>query len=169
LPAAADEVLARYRARAATYPRTPADLVSSHCDLNPTNTLWDGQRMWLVDWDGSCRNDRFADPAYACNWFVLTPDEEHALLTTVLAAPPTDAQLARLHLMRQACHVFFAMVMLHLAAPALPGRRLPDDALEAEPLAQLRPQMGPLLATPPGQAKLAMASLNEVRGNLAAS
>ena len=33
------------------YPRVEADMVSSHNDLKPENVLFDGERVWLVDWE----------------------------------------------------------------------------------------------------------------------
>ena len=32
------------------YPRHDPDLVSSHNDLNPRNILFDGKRLWVIDW-----------------------------------------------------------------------------------------------------------------------
>ncbi|WKE67156.1 phosphotransferase family protein [Gallaecimonas kandeliae] len=40
--------------------QSPLPLVSAHVDLNPQNCLWQGPRLWLVDWEyGS-----LADPYY---------------------------------------------------------------------------------------------------------
>ena len=46
-----DDVFARYARVAAVYPRDDSDMVSSHNDLKPENMLFDGQRLWLVDWE----------------------------------------------------------------------------------------------------------------------
>ena len=40
-------LIERADALLATDPR----LVPSHNDMNPTNVLWDGERVWLVDWE----------------------------------------------------------------------------------------------------------------------
>jgi len=58
------------RARDA-YPRNEADMVSSHNDLKPENVLFDGERVWLVDWEAGFLNDRYLDLAVVSN-FVAT-------------------------------------------------------------------------------------------------
>ena len=49
------EALTRIRE---AYPWDPAALVSSHNDPNPGNFIFDGERLWLVDWETAFRNDR---------------------------------------------------------------------------------------------------------------
>lgn len=62
--AESDEFFARYAEVAAVYPHDEADMVSSHNDLfKPDNILFDGQRVWLVDWEAAFLNDRYADLA----------------------------------------------------------------------------------------------------------
>jgi aminoglycoside phosphotransferase (APT) family kinase protein len=164
LPAAADEVLERYAAIPAAYPRDRADMVSSHNDMNPTNTMWDGQRLWIVDWEAAFLNDRYVDPAYICNNFVIQGHEEEAFLTACFGARPTEYQRARVFLMRQVCHMFFAAALLRMAAAARPGWQLPTSALSTPPLVELRRggRMLELLKTPEGLAQAAVAALNEV-------
>ncbi len=41
----------------------PANHVSSHNDPNPQNVLFDGARLWLIDWEAACRNDPMVDVA----------------------------------------------------------------------------------------------------------
>ena len=56
-PSAMEPHLQRYGlVRDACRRRAPAS-VSSHNDLNPRNVLYDGQRLWLVDWEAAFRND----------------------------------------------------------------------------------------------------------------
>lgn len=166
LPAAADEVFERYAVIPAAYPRDPADLVSTHNDLNPTNTLWAQGRLWIVDWEIASLNDRYVDPAYVCNQFGLNPAEENTFLTHVFAGPPSDHQRARVHLMRQACQLFFAVILFRVAAAARPGLRLSADDLATPPLAEVRRQMVQLMATSEGQVQIAAATLNDLRANL---
>ena len=46
-----DELLARYQQVAAVYWRLDSDLAPGHNDLfKPDNMLFDGNRLWLVDW-----------------------------------------------------------------------------------------------------------------------
>jgi aminoglycoside phosphotransferase (APT) family kinase protein len=38
-----------------------ASLVSSHNDPVPSNVLFDGERLWLIDWESAYRNDPLVD------------------------------------------------------------------------------------------------------------
>src|SRR5581483_9862851 len=55
------ELFTRYAQIAAVYPHE-TDMASSHNDLfKPDNILFDGHRVWLVDWEAAFLNDRYAD------------------------------------------------------------------------------------------------------------
>ena len=52
--AESEEFFARYAEVAAVYPHDDLEMVSSHNDLfKPDNILFDGQRVWLVDWEAA--------------------------------------------------------------------------------------------------------------------
>ena len=53
----------------AAYPWDRDAQVSSHNDVNPFNVLFDGDRLWLIDWEIAFRNDPFADVACVANNF----------------------------------------------------------------------------------------------------
>ena len=54
LPESATEDLFRlYGELAKVYPSHDPDLVASHNDLKPENILFDGDRVWLVDWEAA--------------------------------------------------------------------------------------------------------------------
>src|SRR5580658_3469877 len=62
--AESEEFFARYAELAAVYPYDDSEMVSSHNDLfKPDNIIFDGQRIWLVDWEAAFLNDRYADLA----------------------------------------------------------------------------------------------------------
>ncbi len=52
-----EEVFTLYEQVCAAYPRLDSDMVSCHSDLKPENILFDGQRVWLVDWQAAFVND----------------------------------------------------------------------------------------------------------------
>jgi len=55
-----EELFLRYTQVAAVYPHDHPDMVSSHNDLfKPDNIVFDGQRLWLVDWETAFLNDRY--------------------------------------------------------------------------------------------------------------
>lgn len=165
LPASGHPAFERCAEIAAVYPRVPEDQVASHNDINPNNCLWDGQRIWIVDWEAAFRNDRYVDPAYICNFFTGSPEEELGFLTAYFAAPPTDIQKARIFLMRQVCQTFFGAILLQTAAAARPELRLLAEAFVTPPLPELRPRTALLLQTPEGQIHLALAVLNQVEAS----
>ena len=113
---------------AAVYPHDDADMVSSHNDMfKPDNILFDGQRVWLVDWEAAFRNDRYADLAAVANLLVTNEAEERAFLEAYFGQPPDAYQLARLFLMKQVAHMFYAMAFLSQ------GSREPVSQSESAP------------------------------------
>jgi len=135
-PAATAPVLERYAALGAAYRTADADRVSSHNDLNPGNIVYDGRRLWLVDWEAAFLADRFVDLATVANWFANDPAREDLLLATYFGAPPTAEQRARLYLMRQVNHVFYGMIFLNVAAAERPEARVAAD-LDGPGLAEI--------------------------------
>jgi thiamine kinase-like enzyme len=108
-----EELFVRYAQVAAAYPHHDPDMVSSHNDLfKPDNVLFDGHRVWLVDWEAAFLNDRYADLAVAANLVVTNDAEERVYLQEYFGQPPDPYQLARFFLMRQVTHIFYAMVYL---------------------------------------------------------
>ena len=86
--AESEEFFARYAELAAVYPHDDAEMVSSHNDLfKPDNILFDGQRVWLVDWEAAFLNDRYADLAVVANQVVTNDEEEVALSSRNISGP----------------------------------------------------------------------------------
>src|SRR5579871_3227807 len=116
-----EELFTRHAQLAAVYPVHDADFVSSHNDLfKPDNLLFDGQRVWLVDWEAAFRNDRYADLAVVANMIVTNNAEEVNYLQEYLGQAPDEYQRARLFLARQAAHMFYAMAFLFLGSAGQP-------------------------------------------------
>ncbi|HUE44250.1 MAG TPA: phosphotransferase [Candidatus Sulfotelmatobacter sp.] len=111
------ELYARARA---VYPRHEADMVSSHNDLKPENVLFDGERVWLVDWEAGFLNDRYLDLAVVANFVATNDEEEKVLLRGYFGAESSEYQLARLCLMRQILHLSYAAVFLAIDAASKP-------------------------------------------------
>lgn len=116
-----EELLARYKQLAAVYSRLDPDLAPGHNDLfKPDNMLFDGNRLWLVDWEAAFQNDRYADLAVVANMLVTNDYEESIYLQEYFGAPPNDYQRARFYLMRQLAHMFYALAFLTLGSPGKP-------------------------------------------------
>ena len=115
------ELFARYGEIAAVYPHRDPEMVSSHNDLfKPDNALFDGRRLWLVDWEAAFLNDRYADLAAVANLVAEEEAEEALFLQEYFGQPPDEYQLARLFLMQQLAHVFYAMAFLFLGSSGRP-------------------------------------------------
>ena len=115
--------LARVRAE---YPWAAAQ-VSAHNDINPRNVLFDGDRLWLVDWEMAFRNDPLADVANIANNFSEVPDVDTLVLEGWLGRSPDDDTRRRLSLIRDLQRLFAGCVLLS----EFIGRREPEAELTA--------------------------------------
>jgi thiamine kinase-like enzyme len=61
-------------------------LISSHNAPTPGNILFDGERLWLVDWESAFRNDPLVDAAIVLDHFARSQELEDVLLKAWLAA-----------------------------------------------------------------------------------
>jgi len=109
-----------------------------HTDLNPDNLLFDGSRLWLIDWEVACMNDPMIDIASAVHWFALVPEQAAALLHAYYGGSPTEHQQAKLLLMKQVVRCFYALALVQQAVwdnegvlPAAPERTLLPSFFEA--------------------------------------
>jgi Phosphotransferase enzyme family len=110
-----------------SYPWDAAAAVSSHNDPNPTNIVFDGQRLWLIDWEIAFCADPLVDVAITADNFAATPELEAVLLHAWLGRNPTPGIRARLVLMRQFTRLFYACLILSMFI----GRRPQDPDLTA--------------------------------------
>jgi hypothetical protein len=110
-----------------------ANSVSCHNDPVPANILFDGQRLWLIDWEGGCRNDSLVDVSIVMDHLARTPELEEALLQVWHGRPPDEALRARLSLARALTRLYYAGVFF--SASATVPRTDPDASLSAPALA----------------------------------
>jgi aminoglycoside phosphotransferase (APT) family kinase protein len=139
--AATEELFERFDALRGAYRTAPGDLVSSHNDLNPGNIVYDGTRLWLVDWEAAFLADRYVDLATVAGWFVRDAEGEATLLATYFRRAPEPAERARFQVMRQVNHLFTGLVFLIGAAAEGGGEPLEPRTLEAPPLASLHARL----------------------------
>jgi aminoglycoside phosphotransferase (APT) family kinase protein len=130
------------------YPWDSEGLVSSHNDLNPTNILFDGERLWLIDWETAFRNDPLVDVATLTIFLGPAPEPESALLRSWLGRDPDRRLRARLAVMRQLVRLFFGCVASLNAANTLtaivpaPDLSAPTQVQFGESVAQGRLAVG---------------------------
>lgn len=99
------------------YPQN-VEMVSSHNDLfKPDNMIFDGKRLWMVDWEAAFFNDRYVDLAAAGNLIIRNEAEETEYLGAYFGAAPNRYQQARFFLMCQMSYLFYGMVFLSLGKP----------------------------------------------------
>ena len=89
-------------------------LVPSHNDLNPANVLWDGERVWLVDWEQSGLTHPYYDMA-ALTTFLMVDDDVALQLVTAQEGAPLSAEQAEVVLaLRRLAMVFYATIFFSL-------------------------------------------------------
>ena len=93
--------------------------VSSHNDPVPRNILFDGKRLWLIDWESAYRNDPLVDVAIMLDNFAPSPECETTLLQTWLGRMPDDTIYPRLASIRALTRLYYAGVLLSASAATL--------------------------------------------------
>ena len=108
-------------------------LVSSHNDAHSGNLLFDGQRLWLIDWESAYRNDPVVDLATLIDSFGFSPDLETILVKSWLGRAPDEAFYKRLATVRALTRLYYAGVFLSASAAAQ-TRTVPDTDLSVPTL-----------------------------------
>jgi aminoglycoside phosphotransferase (APT) family kinase protein len=124
-----DPVNERLAAIREAYVWDRAHSVSCHNDPVPANILFDGQRLWLIDWESAYRNDPLVDVAIMSDHFARTDELRATLLQAWLGRAPDAALLARLKHVAALTRLYYAGVFF--SASALVPRAAPDTGLAA--------------------------------------
>ncbi|HEY9621524.1 MAG TPA: phosphotransferase [Crinalium sp.] len=151
------------------YPRHDPDRVPSHNDLNPRNLLFDGQRIWVVDWEAAFQNDRYVDLAIVANHSVATEAQEETYLKAYFGDALDDYKRARFFLMRQVCLMFYAMSFMRFATVLQAQNKVIDDRMETIRYRDFTAQIASgavSLASAEGQFLYAKVLLNEALHNM---
>lgn len=104
--------------------------VLSHNDVNPTNLVYDGEKLLLLDWDTAAGNDPFYDLATIALFLRMDDDDARRLLAAHDDAVVTTLP-ARFCYDRRVAAVLCGTMFLHLARQS--GRPSPagDDTLDS--------------------------------------
>jgi aminoglycoside phosphotransferase (APT) family kinase protein len=121
-------------------------LVSSHNDPVPANILFDGERLWMIDWESAYRNDPLVDVAITIDNLARSPELEALLLRGWLGRAPDATLFERLELIRALTRLYYAGVLL--SASALLPRPTPDRDLDAPAWPQFEQAIGDGRLTP---------------------
>jgi aminoglycoside phosphotransferase (APT) family kinase protein len=114
-PGALDDHVAAWDRIRDGWTRDPATFVPAHNDPNATNFLFDGTRLWLVDWETSAPNDPLVDLAVVSNQLAPTPELADVLLGSWGGAPD-DRMRARLRVAQQAAKLWAACALAMITA-----------------------------------------------------
>jgi hypothetical protein len=98
--------------------------VSSHNDPNARNVLFDGARLWLIDWETAYRNDPMVDVAILADNLAATPELASVLVRAWLGRPPLADEIARLDGVRRLSRLYYAGLLIGVACP--PDSRITD-------------------------------------------
>lgn len=98
------------------WPRDPEHFVPAHNDPNASNLLYDGSRLWLVDWETSAPNDPMVDLAVAANQLAPTPELVDVLLGSWKGEPPDDTDRARLAVAQVSAKLWAAAMLAAITA-----------------------------------------------------
>lgn len=164
-----DECFGYYDAIKKSYPWDDPDRVSSHNDLNPNNMIYDGQKLWVIDWDAAFKNDRYADLAIMANFYVTTDEQESIFLGAYFGEQLNDYNMARFFIMRQVCFIVYAILMFKLADSNKPAGVEHNVDMQNITLATVKKQLGNgelSIAAYNGQLQFGKAMFNEVLYNM---
>ena len=138
-------------------PPPAGEIVLSHNDVNPSNLIYDGTRVLLLDWDVAGPNDRYYDLA-AIAVFLRMDDATCGELIAAYDAPVAELP-ARFIYDRRLVAVLCGVMGLRMGAPPA------DATLETTPsLGEFygRMRTGAVsLATPEGRAQFGLALIKE--------
>jgi aminoglycoside phosphotransferase (APT) family kinase protein len=135
--------------------RTP-----SHNDLNPANVLWDGERVWLVDWEQSGLTHPYYDMAALTTFLMVDDAVGLQLLTAQEGAPLSPEQSETFVALRRLAMVFYGTIFLSLAPELQPS--VPSEIDDVPGMPELYAMLGNgslSLRTPEGQAVFGAAML----------
>ena len=159
LPPWAERVPARLDAIAATLSGDTRRGVS-HNDVNPGNLLWDGARVWLIDWEAASLGHPYYDLATLALFLRLEEDVALQLVTRHDGVPPNERSVASFRALRQLAGVLCGLTFLTLVDDlnVCDAPTLQDAPTLGECFAALR--TGQLdLQSPRGQASIGLALL----------
>ncbi|WP_445631632.1 phosphotransferase [Nostoc sp. DSM 114167] len=170
LPASATEEHFRYYSEIQQfYPRYDTDVVASHNDLNPNNILFDGKKIWLIDWGVAFQNDRYVDLANVANYFMTNAAQAEIYLRSYFGDFLDNYKRARFFLMQQVCQIFYAIVFLKLAAASWPENLPIEYSMVVPSLKEFQQQLRTdkvILTTHEGQLLYGKIRLNQALYNM---
>lgn len=113
-------------------PATDRAVVLSHNDVNPSNLVYDGENIVLLDWDTAGPNDPFYDLAAVSVFLRMDATTCEALLAAH-DDEPVAALPARFAYDRRLVATFCGVMFMHLARQRGHGGAAGDETLDSTP------------------------------------
>ena len=88
--------------------------VFSHCDLHVANIIWDGTRVWFVDWEGAGLAHPYLDLATISNFLSLPRDAALGLLSKQEGGTLGDAEAELFDAVRDFARITYGAVFFRL-------------------------------------------------------
>ena len=132
--------VARLERVSAAYGAGLTQLTASHNDLIPANILFDGGRLWLIDWESAYANDPLVDVSTVLDTLAPVPALENAFFDGWLGRAPDETMRVRLEIARALTRLYYAGVFLSASAAAKVAAG--DTDLSALDVAQFRAMVG---------------------------
>lgn len=105
-----------------------ADLKPCHCDINPTNVLWDGKRFWLIDWGLASEQNFYFDLACWVNFFGFYSERlAKGFLEAYFGRELNSVEQEKFKLMQVFVSVFYGFIFSYFAS--MTGERLSTEDL----------------------------------------
>ena len=117
-PGLLDRYVERLELLREAYNAGGTELVSSHNDSIPSNILFDGKRLWMIDWESAYRNDALVDVAIMLDNFAPSQDLHDVFLDACFKRSLDDGARARLELIKALTRLYYAGVLLSASAEA---------------------------------------------------
>jgi hypothetical protein len=115
-----EDLIREYEKMSALYRRLEPDMVASHNDLKPENMIFDGHRVWLIDWEAAFLNDRYLDLSVVANFVTANQGDEETYLHAYFGEPAGEYRRARFYIMRQMLHMAYGSFLSTLGAAGKP-------------------------------------------------
>jgi len=115
-----EDLIREYQKMSTLYRGLEAEMVASHNDLKPENMIFDGNRVWLIDWEAAFRNDRYLDLSVVANFVLTNGAEEEPYLHAYFGEPAGEYRRARFYIMRQMLHMAYGSFLSTLGAAGRP-------------------------------------------------
>jgi aminoglycoside phosphotransferase (APT) family kinase protein len=117
-PGVLDPITERLEMICDSYVWDSAQAVACHNDPVPRNILFDGERLWLIDWESAYRNDPLVDVAIVLDNFARSPALESVLVRAWLGRDLDVSGSDRLTKVRALTRLYYAGVFLSASAAA---------------------------------------------------